>query len=65
MGPFLLPGVRRASAGLASRGACSIVGARMTDSQRMNHYSDNLIVSPARGPLGLSLLLCLLLPLGG
>jgi hypothetical protein len=36
----------------------------MTDSHRMNHYSDNLIVSPARGPLGLSLLLCLLLPLG-
>ena len=31
----------------------------------MNHYSDNLIVSPARGSLGLSLLLCLLLPLGG
>lgn len=65
MGPFLLPGVLGASAGLATRNACSIVGTRITDSQHMNHYSDNLIVCPARGPLGLSLLLCLLLPLGG
>jgi hypothetical protein len=31
----------------------------------MNHYGDNLIVSPARGARGLTLLLCLLLPLGG
>jgi hypothetical protein len=30
----------------------------------MNHYSDNLLVSPAQGPLGLSLLRPLL-PLGG
>jgi hypothetical protein len=38
---------------------------RVTNSDCMNQYSDIQLVSPARGPLGLSLLLCLLLPLGG